>query len=126
MAELQQTEQTLEENNCHINIDDNKSALSHLLNDNGYLSELCHQCIKAEINEMPCRWIMWRIMLGVIPLGNEEQIRNEVKRSREYYASEHDKYINIRAKTKLDLDVDNPLSQSTNVNTYSISFLKEI
>lgn len=39
-------------------------------------------------------------MLGVFTLGNESKAREELKKQRDFYGKEKDKYLNLRSKEK--------------------------
>lgn len=79
-------------------------------------SGLCDSCVTGDTEGIACRWTAWRTFLGLLPLGDEAKIREQVKKQRSYYATEYDKYMNFRAKSRLSADEDNPLSTAASVN----------
>lgn len=76
---------------------------------------LTDKCLYAELEHLKCRWTAWRAFLGAFEVGDENKIREQVKKDRDYYQKELDHYTNIRAKQKLDVEEDNPLSTSNKV-----------
>lgn len=78
-------------------------------------NKFAESCVYGEVKNVRCRWTAWRAFLGLIPIGDEEKIRAEVKKQRTYYDGEYDKYVNFRSKVKLSAEVDNPLSTSSTV-----------
>jgi len=73
---------------------------------------LAEDCINGNVKNFNCRWTAWRAYLGLLTVGDEAKMREEVKKQRAYYAGEYDKYVNYRSKSKLGVMDDNPLSQS--------------
>ena len=76
---------------------------------------LSGDCINGTVKGFNCRWTAWRAFPGLLPLGDEAKMREEVKKQRAYYAGEYDKYVNYRSKAKLKVMDDNPLSTSSKV-----------
>ena len=77
---------------------------------------LAEDCINGNIKNFNCRWTAWRAFLGLLPIGDEAKMREEVKKQRTYYAGEYDKFVNYRSKAKLKVMDDNPLSTSEKVS----------
>jgi len=75
---------------------------------------LAEDCINGTLRgTFNCRWTAWRAYLGLLPIGDEAKMREEVKKQRTFYAGEYDKYVNYRSKAKLNVMDDNPLSTSS-------------
>lgn len=87
----------------------------YILNQENF-SNLCEKCLVGEMKHLKCRWSAWRAFLGIFEIGDENKIRAKVKQERDYYHKQLDHYMNFRAKQKLDIEVDNPLSTNAQVH----------
>jgi len=90
---------------------------SYFLNTENF-NKLCENCISGDITNFKCRWTAWRAFLGLLPIGDEAKMREEVKKQRKFYAGEYEKYVNFRSKVQLSAEVDNPLSTNSSVRFY--------
>jgi TBC1 domain family protein 5 len=67
---------------------------------------------EGNLSDKKMRWTAWRAFLGLFPIGSEAKTAETLKKSREYYYKEYDRFTNIRSNTKEV--VDDPLSKGTN------------
>lgn len=78
------------------------------------MEKLAQACVNSELSSLKIRMNLWRVFFSIIPLADEETIREKIKNSRLYYDKEFENF-KPNKNIKDDPLVSNPLSRNVNV-----------
>lgn len=80
---------------------------------NGNFDFIMKSCCTSEITHLKIRLNLWRVLLKIIPLENELEIRDSIEKSRSFYYKEFENF-KPQKNIKDDPLLSNPLAKTVN------------